>query len=356
MYVIFFISSLGTILTLVNALTMRVIKPDGTALISDSIAVLVPMRNEESNVDGLVSSVQESSGLSDWNFTVLNDSSSDGTALRLKSHGVSVIEGSDLPEGWLGKNWACHQLASTAQAKYLVFMDADVRIHPAAIAASIEKMNSLGWDFISPYPRQIALSFLERLIQPLLQWSWLSSVPLRLSQQLRINSMTIANGQFFIVKKSAYDAIGGHASIKSEVLDDLRLARGLIAGGFSGGVAEGSSIVECRMYDSPNLLIQGYTKSLWAAFGGIAGTIFTIALLALTQILPIFLGLNGYFIGWSTYFVVAISHGIAAIRTKSAPSNFLLHPLSAFILIVLIFESLRRKLSGSLVWRERKIG
>jgi len=129
-------------------------------------------------------------------------------------------------------------------------------------------MKSLQWEFVSPYPRQIAKTWIERLIQPLLQWSWLSSVPLRLAQRFRISSMTIANGQFFIVKRSAYEKVGGHASIKGEVLDDLRLARLLINHGFSGGVAEGSQVAECRMYETTSSLVQGYTKSLWNAFGG----------------------------------------------------------------------------------------
>jgi hypothetical protein len=214
-------------------------------------------------------------------------------------------------------------------------------------------MNELEWDFISPYPRQIARSFLEHLFQPLLQWSWMASVPLRLAEALQINSMTIANGQFFIVRRDAYFDIGGHKAIRAEVLDDLRLARTLVSGGFRGGVAEASSIAQCRMYESAKDLVNGYTKSLWTAFGGLFGTLFAVLLLVTTQIIPFLLGISGYVIGWLAYGITALSHGIAAARTKSSPANIFLHPLSALLLISLIIESIRRKSVGKLVWRER---
>ena len=346
----------GTFLTLLNAFTMRVILPTASRAISTSVSVLVPMRNEEKNVEQLIASIQSSQGLSDWDFLVLDDASNDRTGELLRHFAITLMQGAPLPEGWLGKNWACFQLAQNSSGEYLVFVDADVRVHPNAIASAIEKMELWDWDFISPYPQQLAETFLERLFQPLLQWSWLTSVPLRIAEHFGIPSMTVANGQFFIVKRSAYEAIGGHESIRSEVLDDLRLARALVNHGFKGGVAEGSGVAQTRMYDSARSLIDGYTKSLWTAFGGVVGTCFAIALLVLTQILPFSLALAGYRWGWIAYVLTAASHGIAALRTKSSPTNTFLHPLSALLLIVLILESIRRKMLGKLIWRERYFG
>lgn len=334
---------------------MRVVRRNISAHVEDSVSVLVPMRNEEHNVDGLVNSLTASTGLKNWDFTVLNDGSTDATGSKLAEFQIGLIDGSPLPSGWLGKNWACAQLANSASGEYLVFIDADVRLDSTAIAAAVAMMKSLQWEFISPYPRQIAKTWIERLIQPLLQWSWLSSVPLRLAQRFRISSMTIANGQFFIVKRSAYEKVGGHASIKGEVLDDLRLARLLINHGFSGGVAEGSQVAECRMYETTSSLVQGYTKSLWNAFGGFFGTFFTVVLLIATQILPLLLGLSGSLLGWLAYFMTALTHGVAAARTKSTPTNVFMHPIAACILIILIVQSLRRKRSGTLTWRERTL-
>ncbi len=346
---------IGACLTLLNSVSMRVVRRKKSSLITETVSVLIPMRDEAANVDGVIDSIQSSTNLSQWNLTVLDDASSDDTGAKLQELYVKAISGNPLPEGWLGKNWACWQLANSSDGTYLVFIDADVRVFPEAISSSITLMNQLEWDFISPYPRQIAKSFLERLIQPLLQWSWLASVPLRLAQRFRISSMTIANGQFFIVKRSAYFSVGGHESIRTEVLDDLRLARTLIDAGFKGGVAEGSDVVECRMYDNSSELINGYTKSLWNAFGGLLGTLFTIVLIFTTQVLPVILGLSGFALGWLAFMLSAFTHAVAAARTKSSTANIFLHPIASVFLILLILESLRRKKQGKLVWRERNL-
>jgi hypothetical protein len=353
MHLLLAVCLIGAMLTILNSLTMRVVRPRIKEEIKESISVLIPMRNEEANVDAVVTCIHNSLGLLDWDLLILDDSSTDSTARKLESLQLNTLSGKTLPDGWLGKNWACWQLAQASKGEYLVFVDADVRLHPTAIASSINKMNELKWDFISPYPRQIAQSFLEHLFQPLLQWSWMASVPLRLAEVLRVNSMTIANGQFFIVRRDAYFDIGGHEGIRAEVLDDLRLARTLVSGGYRGGVAEASSVAQCRMYENATDLINGYTKSLWTAFGGSLGTLLAVLLLVGTQISPILLGLSGSALGWLAYAITALSHGTAAARTKSSPANMFLHPLSALLLIVLIIESIRRKSAGKLIWRER---
>jgi imidazolonepropionase len=113
-------------------------------------------------------------------------------------------------------------------------------------------------DFISPYPRQIAISFTERLVQPLLQWSWMTTVPLRLAERSARTSLAVANGQFFLVKKSSLDVIGGFQKISAEVLDDMKLARALISTGAHGGVADGSTLAQTRMYKNFAEIKSGY--------------------------------------------------------------------------------------------------
>lgn len=335
---------------------MRVVKSKIQNSIEEKVAVLLPMRNEEENVVASLTSVLGSQGITHISIKVLDDGSADKTASLAKSlPGIEVITGKELPEGWLGKNFACHQLAESTSASYLVFLDADVRLAPTAINAAITRMNDLRWDFISPYPRQIAVSFLERLMQPLLQWSWISSVPLRLAERLPFRSMVVANGQFFIVRRSAYLASGGHAAIKSEVLDDLELARTLHKHKFSGGVAEASAVSECRMYKKDRDLIAGYTKSLWAAFGGFGGSIFVSILFFATGILPFIFALAGNKWAWGCYLLLALSRLVSAARTRSTFSSIFLHPLSMCALIVLIAKSWQGKSNGTLLWRGRSV-
>lgn len=344
------------LISAINFLTMRVATPRDK-VIAETIAILIPMRNEEKNVRGILNSVLSSTRLSSAQVVVLNDNSVDQTSSLLQGFKdrTETINGAALQDGWLGKPFACHQLAQNSQGEYLVFLDADVRPLPQAISSSITLLNELGWDFISPYPAQRAPTFLMRLIQPLLQWSWFSSVPLRLAEQHRFASTMIANGQFFIVRRSAYNAIGGHTSVKHEILEDLNLARNLQAAGYRGGVAEGSQLIECTMYDTNKELIAGYTKSLWKAFGGKLGTLFAVSLLLFTQVVPLVLLLSGKLLGSIAFVAVAMTHLLAALKTRARFTNVLLHPLAALLLIGLICESYRRKSLGRLEWRGRRV-
>ena len=344
----FWLCAIALIITVANVINMRVVGIKGATSVGETVDVLIPMRNEEENVEGCLKSVLNSELLDVSKVFVLDDGSSDSTAELIGQFKVDKLSGTQPPTGWLGKVWACHNLAQVGSGKYLVFVDADVRLHPYAIASSITKMNKFNWDYISPYPRQISESFLEKLIQPLLQWSWLASVPLRIAEKFPNRSMTIANGQFFIVKRSAYNTSGGHAAIPDEVLDDLELARLLISKGFKGGVADGSAVASCRMYKSNSQLIDGYTKSLWKAFGGQFGTLLAIFLLYFTGISP-YIG-----IGAPATFIF-LSRVLAAIKTRSNPVYAFLHPISILILLYLIVLSSIRKSRGTLQWRGRAI-
>jgi glycosyltransferase involved in cell wall biosynthesis len=344
----FWFCAIALIITVVNVINMRVVGLKGVTTIGESVDVLIPMRDEEDNVEGSLKSTLNSELLEASSVYALDDNSTDQTGKLISEFKVNKLTGTQLPAGWLGKVWACHNLSKAGSGKYLVFLDADVRLHPYAIASAITRMNKFGWDFISPYPRQIAGSFLEKLIQPLLQWSWLASVPLRLAEKFPNRSMTIANGQFFIVKRSAYEEAGGHAAIPGEVLDDLELARLLISKGFKGGVADGSAVASCRMYKTNSQLIDGYTKSLWKAFGGQFGTIVAIILLFFTGISP-YLG-----IGAPATFIF-LSRFLAAIKTRSNPAYAFLHPISIVILLYLIVLSSVRKSRGTLIWRGRTV-
>ena len=350
------LTAIPLLFTVANSLSMRVVHNGQAQEIKGAVSILIPMRNEAENVDGVLTAVAASTLIPDFEILILDDHSEDSTAALLRGFpGATTYAGIDLPEGWLGKNFACHQLVTHSKGEYLVFIDADVRVSSSAIATAITYMDSLGWDFISPYPRQIAETFFERLIQPLLQWSWLSSVPLRFAEKARFPSMVIANGQFMIVKRSAYLASGGHKAIRHEVLDDLELARLLAKNGFSGGVADGSEVVACRMYTTREELFAGYTKSLWRAFGSPLGAFLMASFLFVTGVLPILLALSGNRNAWLGYFLLVLSRYVAALRTRSTPSTALLHPLAILTLIFLLFKSSYLKATGQLTWRGRSV-
>ena len=197
------------------------------------------------------------------------------------------MTGRPLPPGWLGKPHACHQLARAARVSdVLVFVDADVQLAPHAVRAAVGLLDRHALDFVSPYPRQLAGSVAERIVQPLLQWSWLTFLPLRLAEHARRPSMAVANGQFLAVRRAAYERAGGHAAVRAAVLDDVALARELRRHGARGGVVDGTGLGACRMYDGWVDLRDGYAKSLWAAFGSEPGAMAVLVLLVVMYLVP----------------------------------------------------------------------
>ena len=347
------LSCLAFALVILNSLTIRVVRNQPFE-IRESVSILVPMRNEEKNAANCVTTLISQAGLLDFEILVVDDNSTDQTKRELsKFSEVKLLNGKPLPDGWLGKLWALDQLVLASSGKYLVFIDADVRLTPNAIASAIKQMRD--WDFISAYPKQITSGFIQRLFQPLLQWSWLASVPLIISQKFSVQSMVVANGQFLIIKRGAYLKSGGFGLVRSEVLDDLMIAKQLVKSGFKGGVAEASNVATCQMYDSSKQLIKGYQKSLWKAFGSPLGSIAAIALLFTTGVLPLIATVFGSEIGLISFSLILLSRIFSAIRTNTLPNTALLHPLAILFLIGLIAYSWVGKLSKSLTWRDRPV-
>ena len=337
------------------------LRPTKSGVIDSKIAILIPARNEESNIKNLLSDLSEQVVLSDYSVTVLDDNSTDSTAdvVRLYSNQdekFELIDGKPLPHDWLGKNYACHQLAiNKSDANYLVFLDADVRLSIDAIATALTELQSKKLDFISPYPRQIVKSWSEHLIQPLLQWSWLSTLPIKLAQKSSRPSLTAANGQFFVVKTEAYIASGGHKSIKGEVIDDMELAKSLKRSGFKGGVTNGSNIASCRMYQNWSQLRNGYQKSLWRAFKEIPNAIVLSLLLIVFFIYPFIEMLRGSLIGLVSFFLVVLSRMVTAKLSRGNLLASFLHPLSISLLIYLLITSWIQHSRGNLAWKGRKL-
>jgi len=344
------------VLTALNARQIRIPR-NGKPLIA-SVAVLLPVRNEAANIVELVATLKEQKGISDLKFYFLDDNSEDETLALLKREiaddsRFTIFAGDPLPEGWLGKPWALEQLRTRITADYLINVDADVRLQPLAICAAVNLLIDQELDFVSPYPKQVANSFGERMIQPLLHWSWLSTVPLRYAEKSGRVAFAVANGQFFIVRESSLSKVAGFNSIKAAVLDDIELARTLLRAGFKGTVADGVHIATCHMYESWAEVKAGYGKSLWAAFGSKFGSLIAIAFLFLTGILPLLGVLAGVPAGYYALEFVIISRIIAARISGGRVIDALSHPISSLLLIYLIIYSWSAR--GKVQWKGRTI-
>ena len=351
---LFLFSAFLLSITAANFFTIR--RPNPVAEISVPISVLIPVRNEAENIAGLTSSLISQSHLKSLEIIFIDDSSEDGTGKFLseaKSAGapIKIISAPLLPDNWLGKPWALQQGFLEARGDIIVTLDADVRLAPTAIAQTVAMLGKR--EFISAYPKQIAHTFSERLVQPLLQWSWMTTVPLRIAESSGRTSLAVANGQFFMVKKTALDQIGGFENIAREVLDDMKLARALIASGAHGGVADGSALAQTRMYKNFGEIKAGYGKSLWSAFSNPIGAAIAVAFIFLTGIAPILVLLSGNPIGLFTYELMVLTRLLSARRSGGRLLDSLLHPISSVILIYLIIYSWRMR--GKVQWKGRTL-
>ncbi|MDP1711907.1 MAG: glycosyltransferase family 2 protein [Candidatus Nanopelagicaceae bacterium] len=323
-----------------------------------AITVLVPLRNEEKNVEAVIASLKKQRGLPHFSIVLIDDNSTDQTR-RLCSEAISddsrfsLLVGSELPIGWLGKPFALKQGLELCDSELIILIDADVRLKENALSEAATIFAAKGLDFISVHPKEIALTWSERLIQPLLQWSWIASVPLKIAERSSRPSLAIANGQFFLLRKASLVSVGGFDSIRNEVIDDIALARVFLKSGFHGTVVDGSRVAECRMYQSWEELRNGYSKSLPVAFGGPFGSCLVVILLFLTGVLPLGLTLTGSTVGLIALALIYVSRLLSARVTGGRRIDAIAHPLSSLLLIYLIVYSWRTR--GKVLWKGRTV-
>ena len=335
--------------------------PAVPAPVRGSVAVVVPVRDEAANVVDCLAAALDQRGVPGLRVVVVDDGSTDGTAALVAAHPdprVQLVTAPPPGPGWLGKPNACARGAEAAgDADVLVFLDADVRLMPDAVAAAVAVLDAHGLDLVSPWPRQLTGTAPERLVQPLQQWLWATFLPLRLAERSPRPALAAANGQFIVVRREAYGRSGGHAAVRGEVIEDVALLRAVKAAGGRGVVVDGSRLAVCRMYEGWAGVREGYAKSLWAAVGGSpAAGLATAAVLTAVWVVPPAAALRGSRAGLLGYAAGVAGRAISAAATgRRAWPDALAHPLSVLALDLLMVRSVIGHRRGTLRWRGRGV-
>lgn len=235
------------------------------------ISILVPARNEAENIATCVHSLMEQR-YPNLEVIVLDDESEDETphvlqALQRQYPTLRVLTGRPLPAGWMGKNWACHQLAQNASGEYLLFTDGDTVHHPDCAARTIAIAETLKADLLTGLPDQRSGSWGEHFVLPFLRWGLTTLVPHFLAKRLPWPGLTVGVGQFLIFRREAYDRLGGHRAVRGAVVEDVMLARRAQAADLRVIFADLRGWVACRMYHDWRSVVQGFTKNMYAFFG-----------------------------------------------------------------------------------------
>lgn len=337
--------------------------------ISEKVSILIPARNEVRTIEATVTDALAQRGLEDFEVIVLDDGSTDGTAEILASINnphFRVVTASDEPPpaGWLGKPWACRRLAEQGTGAVLVFLDADVRLDQHAVASAVHLLRTRDLALVAPYPKIEAPTPLQKLVQPLMVWSWLTTVPLEVAERTQWSSFSAANGQFLIFDAAAYQRIGGHEAVCDQVLEDINLMRAIRQAGETALTVDAHAVASCAMYSTDTKMVDGYTKSLWSAFGGPLGSVVTNAGLIATYVAPIAglmsrnrrtrtWALIAYGAGVTGREIVAQRRGDPCLRSGSWEP--LAHPASITAFSALNALSWWRHLRGTNSWKGRSV-
>lgn len=237
-----------------------------------SVSVLIPARNEAAVIGPTLQTLL-AQNYPNVELLLLDDHSTDGTAERAEQAAkndprLRILPGQPLPPGWLGKNWACHQLAQVASGDWLVFTDADVRWQPGALTALVAEAERSQADLLTVWPTQHTHTWGERLVVPLMALVVLGYLPLPLVHHASSSAFAAANGQCLAFRRRAYQAVGGHQAVFDNVLEDVTLARRIKAHRQRLRMADGDGLITCRMYPNWSAVRDGYAKNILAGYGG----------------------------------------------------------------------------------------
>ncbi len=333
-----------TVHTAVNARLLRVPAPGP---VRSRVSVLLPLRDEAARVEPCLRALLAQSLPAE--LLVLDDGSADGTAALVERvTGHPPLTGRPLPPA----GWASRTPASSSPTPPAATCSSSSTptwcSRPTRWPRRSRCCERTGLDLVCPYPRQEAPGA-TRLVQPLLQWSWLTFLPLRLAERSPRPSLSAANGQLLAVRRRAYDAAGGHAAVRADVVEDVALLRAVKRAGGRGGVVDGTSIATTRMYDGWDELVAGYTKSLHTVPAA------TTALLALLYLLPPAAALRGSRAGAVATLAGVAGRVVSARRTGGRSVDAVTHPLGVALLVGLSVRSRLLARRGALRWKGRPV-
>lgn len=366
---------------LVNMRLLRRLRPvpAGSEEFSE-VSVLIPARNEEKRIrDCLSSLVAQDPPVRE--IILLDDRSTDGTAEIARELGfleepgvrLRLLRGQELPGGWVGKNWACHQLSRAADPRsgHLLFTDADTIHGPASVRTALVHARSERADLLSLWPDQITGTWSEKLVIPLGYLlfmafhpfpllRWLQAAPGRVKRWgftgERLAGMGAANGQFLLFRRDSYAALGGHDFLRDHLVEDIAFGRRVAARTGEGMRlvnADGMELLRCRMYTGFAGLWEGFSKNLRPAFekSQSAFVFFGIVVSGLFLVPFLIAGTGG-----AALFAVAlimVLRLLLTLRFRTSWMGMILHPPGVVIALSIAVNSWRLCRGGGVTWKGR---
>jgi chlorobactene glucosyltransferase len=357
-YIIFFFLILRFTVTLFNFIS----NPKLTASpkhYQELVSVLIPARNEAEDILPLLESLKNQD-YQQIEVYVLDDNSDDGTYEVCERFAQTdarfhVLKGEVLKEGWLGKNFACHQLAKHAKGKYLLFLDADEQVKDGLINSAVHRMHMNKLDLLSLFTNQVMKTRGEQLVIPMMHYILLNLLPLRLVFLSKNPAFSAASGQFMMFNAATYQQYKWHKQVKKQVVEDVEIMKRVKQEKLNGEALLANGYIYCRMYKSYSEAINGFSKNMLSGFGNsIPGLLIYLFLVLLGPVL-ILMYLNSELFFFCCTLILLSRLMISLLSGQSPPTNILLHPFQMLSLGIISFQSIKKKITNTVTWKGRKV-
>ncbi len=366
-----FIAAFGLVMTVINLAVLRrsagMVVAGGPAPL---ISVCIPARNEERNLEECVRSILASTH-APLEVLVYDDQSTDSTprilsGLLRADQRVKRVQTAPLPEGWNGKQHACHRMAHAAAGEWMLFTDADVRFAPGALSAALDGARARGAGLISAFPRQIVGTIGEALIVPMIFFVLLTYLPFPRMRRTNDAAASAGCGQFLFISRAAYAASGGHEAFKDSMHDGIKLPRAVRRAGLHSDLIDGTPICSCRMYSGFAQSWRGFAKNAYEGLGSVGLLVFITVVHAVAHVLP-WIALPLMFAGviessiatrlaaGVAMFLAVVQRVLISVRLKHPVWIALAHPVSIALMTAIQWWSLVLHVTGRRGWKGRTL-
>jgi glycosyltransferase involved in cell wall biosynthesis len=326
---------------------------------NELVTILIPARNEEKNIGNIINDISEQSH-KNIEIIVIDDDSNDRTCeivlkKSLTDNRIKLINSRLTDNSWLGKNHACYQGASSAKGKYLLFLDADVRLGKDAVSEVLGYLEKSRSVFLSVFPKQLLVNKGVKSVVPVMNHILLSLLPLFLVRYSPFTSMAAANGQLMLFNAEVYRALEPHKKFRHEKAEDIRIARFLKKKKFNIACLTGKNDISCRMYENYNDAMKGFSKNVVEFFGNSFFAAILFWFISLTGIIWIAVFLPIWLTLIYIIMIIATRIFISITSQQNITDNILMHFVQIYNLGLLIFKSIKHKINKSYQWKGRII-